>query len=85
MTASVTPNQTGFVPVTHDRALQASLVAAVGASHVRVGSDYPFDMGSAVPVGEVLSLRLPADEEVAVLWGNATNLFEHRGPHRPGP
>ncbi len=74
-----------FDTVTHDRSVLASLVAAVGASHVLLGSDHPFDMGSDDPVGDVLSLRLPSTEEAAVLWGNATNLFERRRPRRSDP
>ncbi len=70
--------QLHFDTVTHDRALLASLVAAVGASHVLLGSDYPFDMGSDDPVGDVTALGLaPADEE-AILRGNAAELFAPR-------
>jgi aminocarboxymuconate-semialdehyde decarboxylase len=36
------------------------LVEQFGAEHVVVGSDYPFDMGSADPIGAVAEAALPA-------------------------
>ena len=39
-----------------------------------LGSDYPFDMGSDLPVDEVEAAALPADDETRVLGGNARAL-----------
>ena len=64
-----------FDTVTHDRALLAGLVAAVGAEHVLLGSDHPFDMGCDDPVAEVRSLALsPADRD-RILRSNARAMF----------
>lgn len=72
-----------FDTVTHDRALLASFVSLVGAPHVLLGSDHPFDMGSDDPVAEVRALGLaPADEEL-VLSGNARSMFARLGPSSP--
>jgi len=63
-----------FDTVTHDVALLALLVGKVGADHVLLGSDHPFDMGTDDPVGEVRALGLsPADEHL-ILRGNAVSL-----------
>jgi aminocarboxymuconate-semialdehyde decarboxylase len=59
--------------VTHDHDLLAGLIRYAGADHVLLGSDRPFDMGTADPVGEVRALAL-ADEDL-VLSGNATRLL----------
>lgn len=64
-----------FDTVTHDRAQLKSLVEAVGADHVLLGSDHPFDMGSDDPVGEVEALGLGAAEQRLILSGNAIKLF----------
>jgi aminocarboxymuconate-semialdehyde decarboxylase len=64
--------------VTHDADLLRALIAYAGAGHVLLGSDRPFDMGTADPVGEVRALGLDPDDERAVLGGNAAALL------RPG-
>jgi aminocarboxymuconate-semialdehyde decarboxylase len=61
--------------VTHDAALLAALVGYAGAGHVLLGSDRPFDMGTADPVGEVRALGLDAEAQRAVLGGNAAALL----------
>ncbi len=63
-----------FDTVTHDRAVLAALVAAVGADHVLLGSDHPFDMGLDDPVGEVRALDLSPKDTALVLEENATAL-----------
>ncbi len=60
-----------FDTVTHDPRLLRSLVDAVGAERVLLGSDYPFDMADPHPVATVRAAGLGADSERAVLWGNA--------------
>jgi aminocarboxymuconate-semialdehyde decarboxylase len=61
--------------VTHDATLLAALVHYAGAGQVLLGSDRPFDMGTADPVGEVRALGLDAQAERAVLGGNAAALL----------
>jgi aminocarboxymuconate-semialdehyde decarboxylase len=51
-----------------------NLVATVGASHVVLGTDYPFDMGEYDPVGLVQQSGL-AQEDVATILGNGQRLL----------
>ncbi len=52
------------------------LVDLVGADHVLIGSDYPFDMGPADPVAEVIDNPYLSDEEKAqICGGTAAALF----------
>jgi aminocarboxymuconate-semialdehyde decarboxylase len=62
--------------VTHDAALLRGIVEVVGAEHVLLGSDYPFDMGTERPVEAVREARLPPEQEELVLGGNAVRLLE---------
>ena len=62
--------------VTHDRELLRSLIMYAGSDHVLLGSDHPFDMGTANPVEEVRALDLPPHERDAVLGGNAVRLLD---------
>jgi aminocarboxymuconate-semialdehyde decarboxylase len=64
--------------VTHDAELLRALIEYVGADRVLLGSDYPFDMGVDRPTEIVRSLSLPAEDEAAILGGNALRLL--RGP-----
>jgi aminocarboxymuconate-semialdehyde decarboxylase len=61
--------------VTHDPDLLRDLIAYAGADRVLLGSDRPFDMGSADPVGEVRALGLKPEAERAVLGANAARLL----------
>jgi aminocarboxymuconate-semialdehyde decarboxylase len=61
--------------ITHDATLLRELVDFAGADHVLLGSDYPFDMGTDDPVGEVRAARLGAEAEALVLGGSAARLF----------
>lgn len=60
-----------FDTITHDPRLLRSLIDAVGAERVLLGSDYPFDMADPDPVATVRAAGLDADSERAVLWANA--------------
>ena len=62
--------------VVHDGEVLRGLVAFFGADHVLLGSDYPFDMGVERPAEVVRSLQLSADEEAAILGGNARRLLQ---------
>lgn len=65
--------------VVHDTRALRDLVYWVGAEHVLLGSDYPFDMADAHAVEHVRSLCMPAEQEELILGGNAARLIErHR-------
>jgi aminocarboxymuconate-semialdehyde decarboxylase len=61
--------------VVHDVQVLRGLVDFFGADRVLLGSDYPFDMGTERPAEIVRALRLPAEEEAAILGGNALRLL----------
>ena len=60
--------------VTHDADVLRALIKFVGAEHVLLGSDYPFDMGVDRPVEAVRELALDRREEEQILGGNALAL-----------
>jgi aminocarboxymuconate-semialdehyde decarboxylase len=62
--------------VTHDAGLLRELIGLVGADHVLLGSDHPFDMGTTRPVEEVREIGLAPNDEALVLGGNAVRLLE---------
>jgi aminocarboxymuconate-semialdehyde decarboxylase len=64
-----------FDTITHDPDLLRGLIDYVGAGHVLLGSDYPFDMGDERPVESVRALGLSPAEEALILGGNATRLL----------
>jgi aminocarboxymuconate-semialdehyde decarboxylase len=64
-----------FDSITHDPALLATLIEAVGAERVLLGSDYPFDMADPEPVRTVHAAGLGPTAEHAVRWGNAARLL----------
>lgn len=66
-----------FDSLVHDPAQLRHLVDAAGSESVVLGSDYPFDMGTADPVAAVRSAGLPAATVDAVLGGNAAALGLH--------
>lgn len=65
--------------ITHDATLLRELVDFAGPERVLLGSDYPFDMGTDDPVGEVRAAKLSAGAEASVLGGNAVALFRLPG------
>ncbi|MDB5890775.1 MAG: hypothetical protein JWP47_1606 [Polaromonas sp.] len=66
-----------FDTVTFDTGLLATLVEQVGASHVMMGSDYPFDMGDDDPVGLVERVSQLSDAERQQIMGrNAARLLK---------
>jgi aminocarboxymuconate-semialdehyde decarboxylase len=64
-----------FDTLTHSVEALQYLVELVGADHVLLGSDYPFDMGSERPVEVVDRMSLTATERTAILGGNAARLL----------
>jgi aminocarboxymuconate-semialdehyde decarboxylase len=62
--------------ITHDaRALQF-LIDRLGADHVVLGTDHPFDMGSDTPVDAVAELGLPPEQQQAILGGTLARLLK---------
>lgn len=72
-----------FDSVVHDPALLGTLVAAVGADRVLLGSDYPFDMADQDPVATVRAAGLDDEAQAAVRGGNAERELRRAGPE-PG-
>jgi aminocarboxymuconate-semialdehyde decarboxylase len=64
--------------VVHDPEVLRGLIDFFGAERVLLGSDYPFDMGVERPSEIVRGLALSADEEGAILGGNALRLLGRR-------
>jgi aminocarboxymuconate-semialdehyde decarboxylase len=64
-----------FDTITHDTAALRGLVELVGADHVLLGSDYPFDMGSENPVELARAAGLDRESEAKILGGNAVRLL----------
>ena len=65
--------------VVHDAGLLRALVETVGADRVLAGSDHPFDMGDLRPAETVRAAGLGAEDEAAVLGGNAARLLGAAG------
>ena len=62
--------------VVHDARVLRFLVDMMGADHVLVGTDYPFEMGEDDPVGLVESVdAIEPEEKEAILSGNAKRLL----------
>ena len=47
-----------------------------GPEQVVLGSDYPFDMGDLRPLGTLRASGLDAEQEEAILAGNAARLLD---------
>lgn len=61
----------------------ARLVALVGADHVMLGSDYPFDMGDPDPVATLRAAGLADADCEAILFGTAAKFFGIGSPATP--
>jgi aminocarboxymuconate-semialdehyde decarboxylase len=64
-----------FDTITHDATALRDLVDLVGAEHVLLGSDYPFDMGNENPVELVRAAGFDPDTEAKILGGNIAHLL----------
>jgi aminocarboxymuconate-semialdehyde decarboxylase len=58
-----------------DHGMVEQLVKDLGADHVLMGTDYPFDMSTVDPVGFLADVRMGDAERDLVLGGNAARLF----------
>jgi aminocarboxymuconate-semialdehyde decarboxylase len=61
--------------ILHAAAPLEFLVGAVGASHVLLGSDYPFDMGTLECARQVKALKLAQADRDVILGGGAATLL----------
>ena len=52
------------------------LVADLGADHVLMGTDYPFDMSTVDPVAFLAGADLRDDERDLMMGANAIRLFD---------
>ena len=68
-----------FDTITHDADALHYLVKLVGADHVLLGSDYPFDMGNEEPVDHVRAAGFDPETESAILGRNAAQLLDLDG------
>ena len=59
--------QVYFDSLVHHPKVLRFLIDLVGADHVMLGSDYPFDMGQRDPAGTIRSYGLSSSEEEAIL------------------
>jgi len=64
-----------FDTITHDAVVLKSLVELVGAAHVLLGSDYPFDMGNENPADLVRAAHVGTANEEFILGENAKQLL----------
>lgn len=61
------------------------LVEDVGADHVLLGTDYPFELGDRAPVETVGNLGLSRRDTQAILWDNAAALLGAKVCDRTAP
>jgi aminocarboxymuconate-semialdehyde decarboxylase len=59
-----------------DPRMVEQLVSDLGAAHVLMGTDYPFDMSTVDPVGFLADAELNDADRELVLGGNAARLFD---------
>lgn len=68
-----------FDTITHDSESLRFLISRVGADHVLIGTDYPYDMGDLDPVRTLEELtELSADQSSKIMGENAASLFKIR-------
>src|SRR5262249_40276256 len=61
--------------ILHSKSTLESLIAAAGADHVLLGSDYPFDMGNLDCVARVKALAIAAPDRELILGGYADRIL----------
>jgi aminocarboxymuconate-semialdehyde decarboxylase len=65
--------------ILHSGTTLAFLIGSVGADHVLLGSDYPFDMGNLDCVARLEELTLPAQDRDLILGGYAERALGWQG------
>ena len=58
-----------------NQTLLAHLVSDMGADHVLLGTDHPFELGDKDPVATVRALNLDLPNQEAILWQTAATLL----------
>ncbi|MFL4981755.1 MAG: amidohydrolase family protein [Xanthobacteraceae bacterium] len=69
-----------FDTILHGKPALEFLVATFGASHVLLGSDYPYDMGTLECVRQVRALSIPEADRATILSGLALDLLAPADP-----
>jgi aminocarboxymuconate-semialdehyde decarboxylase len=69
-----------FDSLVHDPGVLWSLVRTAGADRVLLGSDFPFDMGSEDPLGDLRAAGLPQSVHDAIAGANAATLLDPAQP-----
>jgi aminocarboxymuconate-semialdehyde decarboxylase len=74
------PPNVSIARLYHDTILHSAphlefLISQSGASHILLGTDYPFDMGMMDPVRHVRSLKIAEAQQQAILAGNPARLL----------
>jgi aminocarboxymuconate-semialdehyde decarboxylase len=64
-----------FDTILHGKPALEFLVATFGPSHVLLGSDYPYDMGTLECARQVRALSIPEADRATILGGLALELF----------
>ena len=64
-----------FDSITHDAEIIQLMCRRVGSDRVMLGSDYPFDMGIAAPIGLVDQANLPEDDRANILYRSAESFL----------
>ena len=64
-----------FDTIVHGRPALEFLVSTFGASHVLLGRDYPYDMGTLECARQVRALSIPESDRDTILGGQALKLF----------
>jgi aminocarboxymuconate-semialdehyde decarboxylase len=68
-----------FDTILHGKPALEFLVATFGASHVLLGSDYPYDMGTLECARQVRALSIPEADRATILGGLAMQLLATSG------
>jgi aminocarboxymuconate-semialdehyde decarboxylase len=64
-----------FDNLSHGDRVLSTLLESVGADHVMVGTDYPYDMATRDPVGVLDRQQLSAEDRTKIESGNAVRLL----------
>jgi len=67
-----------FDSLVHHLSVLRFLIDLVGADHIMLGSDYPFDMGQRDPAGTIRSYGLSPRDEEAILSGTTERFLRPR-------
>ena len=74
-------NQLYYDTAFFNQTLLGRIVEDVGAEHVMLGTDHPFELGDFTPRDTVIGLGLNATDTRAIMWNNAAKLL---GLHTTG-